>query len=193
MPTRRRPRGPELVDLARTVLVEEGLDRFVLRDIAARAGMTVGNLQYYFPTRDDLLIAVIRAEFDRDLATVRGVVAGTDGSLADVAHRLVHGWCDGGSSIFTALSLLAFHHERFRRLNREIYETFYAELGAVIRAADPDAADGEIADRARLVTALLDGVALQIHAAVTDVRTCDELLRRATTQVVAIARGGVDR
>lgn len=185
----RQPRGPELVDLARSVLVDEGLDKFVLRDIAARAGMTVGNLQYYFPTRDDLLTAVIQAEFDRDLATIRGVVASTDDGLVDIAHRLVHGWCDGGSSIFTALALLAFHHERYRLLNREIYETFYAELGTVIRSADPDADDGEIAARARLITALLDGVALQIHAAVTDLDACDDLLRRATTHLVTLARG----
>lgn len=184
----RQPRGPELVELARSVLVDEGLDQFVLRDIAARAGMTIGNLQYYFPTRDDLLTAVIQAEFDRDLATIREVIARTDGGLAEIAHRLVHDWCDGGSSIFTALALLAFHHERFRRLNREIYETFYAELGAVIRSADPKADDDEITARARLITALLDGVALQIHAAVTDLDACDELLRQATTHVVTIAR-----
>jgi thiamine pyrophosphokinase len=39
------------------------------------------------------------------------------------------------------------------------------------------------------VTLLLDGVALQIHAAVTDVDACDELLRQATTQVITIAGG----
>jgi AcrR family transcriptional regulator len=186
---RRHARGPELVDLARSVLVEEGLDRFVLRDIASRAGMTVGNLQYYFPTRDDLLTAVIRAELDRDLRTIRGVVAGTGGGLDQLAHGLVSNWCDGGSSVFTVLSLLAFHHDHFRRLNREIYETFYAELAVVVRSADPEADDAEVSTRVRVMTAVLDGVALQIHAAVTDAASCDDLLRRATTQVAAIAGG----
>lgn len=190
-PSGARPntRGIELVDLARSVLVSEGLDKFVLRNLAARAGMAVGNLQYYFPTRDDLLIAVIQAEFDRDLATIRGVIADTAGSLADLAHRLVHNWCDGGSSVFTALALLAFHHERFRRLNQEIYETFYAELGSIIRSADPNASNTEIAARARLITALLDGVALQIHAGGADAGAYDDLLRRATTHLIAIASG----
>lgn len=189
----RGSRGPELVDLARSVLVEEGLDRFVLRDIAARAGMAVGNLQYYFPTRDDLLAAVVEAEFDRDLAAIRGAVAhsgsGNDG-LTAIAQRLVCNWCDGGSSVFTALALLAFHHERFRLLNREIYTTFYAELGTVIRAADPEADHDEVAARARLITALLDGVAIQIHAAVPEADACDDLLARATAHLVTLATGG---
>jgi AcrR family transcriptional regulator len=187
----RTSRRPELVDLARSVLVDEGLDRFVLRNIAARAGMTVGNLQYYFPTRDDLLTAVIEAEFDRDLAAIRGVVAETGaGGLTTIAQRLVGNWCDGGSSVFAALSLLAFHHERFRLLNREIYTTFYAELGTVIRAADPEADDAEVAARARLITALLDGVAIQIHAAVAEADACEDLLARATAHLVTLARGG---
>lgn len=188
--SRRQARGPELVELARTVLVDEGLDRFVLRDIAGRAGMTVGNLQYYFPTRDDLLAAVIRAEFDRDLRTIRGVVADADAGLVEVGRGLVCNWCDGGSSVFTVLALLAFHHERFRRLNREIYDTFYAELAAVVRSADPTADQDEALARAHLITALLDGVAIQIHAAVTTPAACDDLIRRATTQVIAIAGGG---
>jgi AcrR family transcriptional regulator len=191
--TRRGPqrssRGPELVELARSVLVDEGLDQFVLRDIAARAGMTVGNLQYYFRTRDDLLVAVIEAEFDRDLAVIRDVVASTDHGLVEIARRLVNNWCDGAGTVFTALSMLAFHHERFRQLNREIYGTFYAELGSVIRAADPEADDVEIAARSRLITAVLDGVALQIHATVCDDDACDDLLRRATEHLVDIARG----
>lgn len=199
----RGSRRPELVDLARTVLVEDGLDRFVLREIAARAGMTVGNLQYYFPTRDDLLAAVMEAEFDRDLAAIRSVVGSDDGEgddsgpgpgigpdgLTTIAERLVCNWCDGGSSVFTALALLAFHHERFRVLNREIYTTFYAELGTVIRAADPGAGDDEVAARARLITALLDGVAIQIHAAVSQADACEDLLARATTHVVTLATG----
>ena len=38
-----------ILDMARDVLATEGLDRFALRDIAKRAGMRLGNLQYYFP------------------------------------------------------------------------------------------------------------------------------------------------
>ncbi len=188
--TRREERGSQLVALAREVLVEHGLDRFVLRDIAARAGMTVGNLQYYFPTRDDLLEGVVRAELDRDLEALRPIIDDDgDRGLAEAAERLVGNWCDGGSNVYAAVGLLAFHDERFRDLNREIHETCYAALAPIVQAADPGASDQAVAARARLVKALLDGVAGQLHGAMWDDDACADLLCRATTELLAIARG----
>ena len=187
--TRREERGRELVALARSVLVDDGLDRFVLRDIAARAGMTVGNLQYYFPTRDDLLEGVVRAELDRDLEALRPIIDDGDRGPAEAAERLVGNWCDGGSNVYAAVGLLAFHDERFRDLNREIHETCYAALAPIVQAADPGADDRAVAARARLVKALLDGVAGQLHGAMWDDDACADLLRRATTELLAIARG----
>lgn len=196
MTGRRSARGEAtrtaVLDAARAVLINDGLERFVLRDIAARSGITLGNLQYYFATRDDLLEAVIRAEFDRDLATFGRLVADrtapTD-ELADISRGLVENWCTGGGSVFAALSLLAYHDERFARLNAEIYATFYAELGDLIRRIDPRASDEEVGARVLLVTSLLDGVALQTHAAVRDDAACGNLLARATALVGAIATG----
>jgi AcrR family transcriptional regulator len=183
-----------VLELARTVLVEEGLERFVLRDIAARCGMRVGNLQYYFATREDLLEEVIRAEFDRDLAVVRGIVGDADERpaaerLPSIAAGLLDNWCSGGSSVFTALSLLAFHHERFAQLAGHIYATLYAEIGVLLRSIDHSATDSEIATRATLITAVLDGVAMQVHTALRDDTTCTDLIGRATSLIESIARG----
>jgi len=185
-----------VLDVARSVLTDEGLDHFVVREIAARAGITLGNLQYYFATRDDLLEAVIRAEFDRDLATFCREIGNRSTpteELAGISRRLVENWCTGGGSVFAALSLLAYHDARFAHLNAEIYATFYAELGALIRRIDPAASDEEVAGRTVLVTALLDGVAMQTHAAVRDRGACDDLLVRASALVGAIATGVASR
>jgi AcrR family transcriptional regulator len=180
-------RRDALLATAREVLVEEGFDQFVLRRVAARAEMKLGNLQYYFATRDDLLEAVIRAEFDRDLEAVRlaTTVESAEG-LKTAARALVRNWTTGAGSVFGTMSLLAYHHERFRELNREIYETFYRELGVLVRRVSPGLREAEIAARARLITSVLDGVALQIHAGATGRR---ELTNRAADLVVTIAVG----
>lgn len=181
-----------MLAVARNVLIEDGLERFVLRTIASRAGMRLGNLQYYFATRDDLLEAVIRAEFDRDLAIIHSTLERSRSpgdALPKVAHGLVCHWCDGGS-VYAALWLLAYHHERFRDLNRQIYETFYGELALLIRSADPRASDAELDIRTRLVTSVLDGVAIQTHADVESAHmTCDDLLEHAGVLVLQIASG----
>lgn len=180
-------RRDALLATARELLVEEGFDQFVLRRVAAKAEMKLGNLQYYFATRDDLLEAVIRAEFDRDLEAVRlaTTVESAEG-LKTAARALVRNWTTGAGSVFGTMSLLAYHHERFRELNREIYETFYRELGVLLRRVSPGLREAEIAARARLITSVLDGVAMQIHAGATGRR---ELTNRAADLVVTIANG----
>ncbi|RZT20596.1 TetR family transcriptional regulator [Kribbella sp. VKM Ac-2569] len=182
--TRGRARRDVVLAIARELLIEEGFDQFVLRRIAARTEMTLGNLQYYFATRDDLLEAVIRAEFDHDLAAVRQ--AATIEGLGDASRALVRNWTTGAGSIFGTMSLLAYHHERFRRLNHEIYETFYGELEVLIRRVSTGSSDTDVSMRARLITSVLDGVALQIHAGTGGRR---ELTTHAAALVVAIATG----
>ncbi len=178
-------RRDALLATARELLVEEGFDQFVLRRVAAKAQMKLGNLQYYFATRDDLLEAVIRAEFDRDLEAVRQAttVESAEG-LKTAARALVRNWTTGAGSIFGTMSLLAYHHERFRELNREIYETFYRELGVLVRRVSPGLREAEVGARARLITSVLDGVAMQIHAGATGRR---ELTNRAADLVVTVA------
>jgi AcrR family transcriptional regulator len=188
--TRGEARREAVLRVARDVLVEEGYDQFVLRRVAARTEMKLGNLQYYFSTRDDLLEAVIRAEFERDLAALRVATDSADDDLATSAHALVRNWTTGAGSVFATLSLLAFHQDRFRDLNCEIYETFYGRLGVMIERAAGQLPAAELAARTRLITAILDGVAIQTTAALgvgTDAQ--GELLRRATVVVIEIASG----
>ncbi|WP_350278491.1 TetR family transcriptional regulator [Kribbella sp. HUAS MG21] len=175
-------RRDAVLAVARELLVEEGFDQFVLRRVAAKAGMKLGNLQYYFATRDDLLEALIRAEFEHDLAAVRRAT-NVDG-LTEAARALVRNWTTGAGTVFGTMSLLAYHHTRFRELNHEIYEAFYSELGVLIRRVSPDLPDQEIRMRARLITSVLDGVAMQIHAGATNHTT---LTKRAATLVTTIA------
>jgi AcrR family transcriptional regulator len=178
-------RREAVLEVARDLLVREGFDQFVLRRVADRANMTLGNLQYYFATRDDLLEAVIRAEFDRDVAALRAAA-----DLDGIVHTLAGNWTTGAGSIFTTLWMLGYHHERFRRLNQEIYQTFYAELGAVIRAVSPETPDADLAIRSRLITAVLDGIATQAHAVLgTGTPGHIALLNRATTLVQDLANG----
>lgn len=199
MPVRRargEARRAEILAAARATLVRDGLDHFVLRAIAATVGIELGNLQYYFATRADLLEAVMRAEFEHDVAAVRAARQHLDESEPDdrythLATALIRNWTDDGAgSVFVVLWQLSYHHERFRRLSAEIYETFYAEIEAMIRAVDTSAADSDLAARARLMTAVLDGVAMQIHAALSEDETARRDLLAASTELLrSIASG----
>jgi AcrR family transcriptional regulator len=158
-------RRAEILAAARRVLVEDGYDAFALREIANRVGVMLGNLQYYYATRDDLLEAVVRAEFARNQAEVATLASrpGTgEARLAAITRHLIDVWAKEGGRVYVVMSLLALHQPRFRALHREIYSAFYAGFVPVLRAIRPRAARAELLDRARLITTIIDGALVQI-------------------------------
>src|SRR5437763_16755382 len=59
-----RIRREQIVEAAVAVIAEQGLQNLSLSEIEKKAGMSRGQLTYYFPTKEDILLAV----FDRMMA-----------------------------------------------------------------------------------------------------------------------------
>jgi AcrR family transcriptional regulator len=53
-------RRAQIVETAFGMVVEGGLEGFRTRDVAAKVGINTGTLHYYFPTKEDLIVAVGR-------------------------------------------------------------------------------------------------------------------------------------
>jgi AcrR family transcriptional regulator len=177
-------RRAAILDAARRLLVDDGYDRFVLREIASRVGVMLGNLQYYYATRDDLLEAVVRAEFARNQAEVAALAAAEgppEKRLAAITRHLIDVWAREGGRVYVVMSLLALHHPRFRKLHREIYGAFYEGLVPVLRELRPRARRAELLDVARGVTTLIDGALVQVPG-----RT---FVADAVAAVLRLARG----
>lgn len=51
-----------ILDATARIMVEEGYAAVTSRRVAARVGMHAGNVHYYFPTVDDLFVAVLERE-----------------------------------------------------------------------------------------------------------------------------------
>lgn len=155
-------KSDQLVAIAARLLAEEGLDQFVMRRVADLADMRLGNLQYYFPTRDDLLEAVVRSEFAEDLATIHAV-EGTDPlqRLSGIVTALSTRWSQRNGSVYLPIAVLALHNQRFEQVISEIYADFHGLMSDTVASIDPAATPAEVSQRAFLVTSLLDGASLQ--------------------------------
>src|SRR5258707_12369559 len=57
-------RREQIVEAAASVITEQGIQNLSLSEIEKKAGMSRGQLTYYFPTKEDILLAV----FDRLVA-----------------------------------------------------------------------------------------------------------------------------
>jgi len=58
-------RAARILDETLAVMTEQGHHELTLEEIARRVGIAKGNLQYYFPTRGDLLRAAFAQQIDR--------------------------------------------------------------------------------------------------------------------------------
>lgn len=89
-PTRRaQRREATLVDIriaARSLLAESGAEAVTLRGIATRLGMASAGVHYYYPSRDELLAALIIDAFDELAATT------TEASARHPTHQKA--WTD---------------------------------------------------------------------------------------------------
>jgi AcrR family transcriptional regulator len=59
---------PRILHAARARFLFEGVDGASLRAIAKDAGTNIGMVYYYFPTKDDLFLAVVEEVYERILA-----------------------------------------------------------------------------------------------------------------------------
>lgn len=155
-----------IVAEARRTLVADGYDAVVLRTIAERVDIKLGNLQYYFRTRDELLLEVIFEEARSDLDAIRSIAEhGQPGieALQKLVHTLVNKWRSDSGIVFTTLLFLSLHQQRFADAYREVYSEFYNAIERAIENAQPGHEAATYRVRARLLTALIDGAAMQTH------------------------------
>lgn len=158
-PTRGRPVDPELrarrirqiLDAAYAVFVRKGFHAASMADISAQAGLAVASVYLYFPSKDDLVLAMVEDDLQENLQRV-GELARAPDFVAGVLDQLRRLDGDARDAGLPALQLEIFA-EALRnprvaaalrasetRLLRDLTATL-AEArarGAIDRAADPE-------------------------------------------------------
>ncbi len=78
MPRPRSDIQPRLLRAARDRFLREGVDGASLRDIARDAGTSIGMVYYYFPSKDDLFLAVVEERYGKLLADLTTALSPAD-------------------------------------------------------------------------------------------------------------------
>ncbi|MBV1876052.1 MAG: TetR/AcrR family transcriptional regulator [Pseudomonadales bacterium] len=177
--TKGEKRRNQILKIAREQLIKGGYEQFVIRDIAAQAGMRLGNLQYYFATRDDLLEAVICAEAQTDLVRIHALEKKhhqPEMLLKSLCLTMLEKWQGEGCKIFTLMSFLATVNPTFAQLYTDIYNRFYAAIIPLLKDLNPGQEELTYRNKAMLITALIDGGAGQVS---TDKQFAEMLAEQA--------------
>ena len=89
-----------LVESARELMYEQGIHATSLADIAAHADVPLGNVYYYFKTKDDLVAAVV----DDHLGKVKALLARLDARQTPKARLkgLTRNWAEAAEMVARA-------------------------------------------------------------------------------------------
>jgi AcrR family transcriptional regulator len=165
-------RREQIVEAAVAVIAEKGLQNLSLSEIENKAGMSRGQLTYYFPTKEDILLAV----FDRlvllmyeRIGKPAGQECDQDSGWESVQHLLTKLLKeppvspDFGCLQYTFLSQIS-HREDFRQRLATLYETWRSGMAlGLSRDVARRPAVRRVSPRAlaTLVQAILHGLAMQ--------------------------------
>ena len=153
-----------IVKEARRLLVEKGYEAFVMRELADTLGIKLGNLQYYFKTKESLILHVFEIEALQDVLTIQGHQQKWDTAreaFSAIVRDLVARWRGSSGVLFSTLGILALHNSAYKKLYRSVYQDFYLALEGCLGEMNPDLSKDEVQVRVRLITALIDGSPMQ--------------------------------
>lgn len=99
-----------LLDTAEKLMLSEGYAAVTYRGVASRAGVASGLVQYYFPTLDDLFLALVRRRTEQTLGMLVEALR-TDHPLRAL-WEFSNNWTAG--ALITELTALANHRKKIR-------------------------------------------------------------------------------
>lgn len=173
-----------IVEAARTMLLDRGYDGLVLRELADSLDIKLGNLQYYFPTREALALHVLGIEGTRDAHFIeeqRRSASPLETFRMSIRDMTTQYRSDSGR-LLLMIAALAQHNVEFEQLYRDSYAAFYPVFESLLSEMKPDLPAAEVAARARIINALVEGSSMQI-----DVGDLDRYVDRVLTDAETIA------
>jgi len=160
-----------VLEAAGRVIAARGADATRFADVAAESGVPVSTLQYYFGSREDLLVAAFRHASGAEIAALEAEVAGLDDPwqrLIRVVSGAVAGY-EAGAEGSGRLWIESWHFGiRDAEMRADAVRDYGAWRGLVAGVIRAGAASGRFAPRqspeqlAVLTIAMVDGVGIPL-------------------------------
>ncbi|RDJ98918.1 TetR/AcrR family transcriptional regulator [Paraburkholderia lacunae] len=158
-----------IIRVARKLLLENGPMDFSLRAVALKAGISVSNLQYYFPTRPDVVRAVMAPVIDTYLDVLKQALQSNASPRATIEAILDQSVQDAKDlkniPLWWHFFSFASTDPECAQMRDEWYDTLTSELAKLIRAANPERGAAESTHIAVLLISMVDGMTIHLGTA----------------------------
>jgi len=153
-------RKDAILQIARHILVAEGHYRLTMRNLAEKSGMKLASLQYHYPTKTELVSALMDQSIDTYHRMIWNLVnsIGTSEDKAAI-HQLFANYQDEQmNSAFDQLWALSVQDPSLKQQYGEAYASFWEKISDEVGRFDPSADSDTKRTRAAMIISLLDGL-----------------------------------
>lgn len=137
-----------LVNSTERIMLEDGYAAVTYRNVAAKAGVSLGAVQHHFPALDDLFLAVVRQYSERNLETMVSALEANPGDVLQVLWECSSD--DLSSALFIELMALVNHRKsiqaeitefahQYRKVQLEALTESWESLDLPIEDLTPEA------------------------------------------------------
>lgn len=171
------------LEAARRLFIEEGYAAFSMRKVARAIGISQGHLQHFFPTREDLVSAMLEQTAHHYSEIYETLLVGVEGQglarfegvvrflVQDITNREM-------TNFFFELWPMTAHNEMASTMLRDIYRRNCEGFAQVIQELWPTATEEDVQDMSLQILALIDGLILYYHSARPDDAMLERVQRR---------------
>lgn len=151
-----------IITAAENILIEEGYHNFSLRKVATAAGIKLGNLQYYFPTKDELVKAMLNQVIQVYLEKFEALrtSAGDDPKqqLTTLIKHIITDLNNKKTTVFfPELWSLSNHEKHVTKYMEVMYRQYREILGEVIALINPTLSVKQVKRIALFISCSIEG------------------------------------
>ena len=185
-------RAREILEAARALFAAEGYAGLSMRGVAAVVGVSLSTVQHYYRDKDTLLEAVLLYQMDQYQAAMAGLTASLPDAGPEAHLRaalelfLAEAQRPDVGGVFMEIWSLANRHPAAARVLDQVRRRERLQFMQLVQGVAPDLDEGELARRARLMIALIEGLTVQLSRGEAETTA---LVAAAETALLGVAKG----
>jgi AcrR family transcriptional regulator len=149
-----------ILEAAEQLLIDSGYHNFSMRKVATKAGVSVGNLQYYFPSKDSLLEALLDHVIQNYLDAFerfKGQYTPKEQFVKIIKAVIKDLKTKHTTVFFPELWSMANHEKHISKIMDRMYGKYRALLADVIKDINPNLSELQAHRLSIFMTASLEG------------------------------------
>lgn len=182
----------QILETAKDLLIDDGAAEFTMRRIAAMLKMSLGNLQHYFRTKEELIDGLVSTQIKnyeiRMAAHVLHHDEPVDRLKALAEFMVVDFRTKEGSVLFWELWALSAHNAGVARIVNAFHENERRMIRDILAAVAPRLSKPELDARATVVASMFEGIGLFVAKGRPQAKSHKEVAEQLKTAALAVAK-----